>query len=110
MLDLALEAADLLAPEGVSCEVIDLRTLKPLDVDLVAESVRRTGRLVFVEEGTGGVGAEVCTQVVERCGPQLAGRVVRVAAGDVPIPSSGPLEQMVIPQLRDIVSGCIECL
>ncbi|MBI4504706.1 MAG: alpha-ketoacid dehydrogenase subunit beta [Chloroflexi bacterium] len=110
MLDLALEAADVLAAEAVSCEVIDLRTLKPLDVATLAESVARTGRLVFVEEGTGGVGAEVCAQVVERCPRLLRGRVVRVAARDVPIPSSAPLEQRVVPQVADILSGCLDSL
>jgi pyruvate/2-oxoglutarate/acetoin dehydrogenase E1 component len=110
MLDLGLEAADVLASEGVSCEVVDLQTLKPLDVVTLAESATRTGRFVFVEEGTGGVGAEVCTQVLESCGGSLGGRIVRVAARDVPIPSAGPLEQRVIPQLADIINGCLQSL
>jgi len=110
MLDLSLEAAALLDGEGVECEVIDLRTLKPLDVPSLVESVERTGRMVFVEAGTGGIGAEVCTQVLERCFGYLQGRVVRVAARDVPIPSAGPLEQRVIPQVADILDGCLECL
>jgi 2-oxoisovalerate dehydrogenase E1 component len=109
MLDLSLEAAEILAPEGVSCEVIDLQTLKPLDADTLAVSAAKTGRFVFVEEGTGGVGAEVCTQVTERVG-RLPGRIVRVAARDAPIPSSGPLERRVIPQLSDIVNGCLDSL
>jgi pyruvate/2-oxoglutarate/acetoin dehydrogenase E1 component len=110
MLDLSAEAAEVLASEGVSCEVIDLQTLKPLDVVTLAESAARTGRFVFVEEGTGGVGAEVCTQVLECCGGSLGGRIVRVAARDVPIPSSGPLEQRVIPQVADIINGCLQSL
>lgn len=110
MLDLALEAADVLAGEGVECEVIDLRTLKPLDLDTITTSVANTGRLVFVEEGTGGVGATVSAAVVERCLGSLVGRPVRVAAKDVPIPSAGPLEQRVIPQLADIIEGCLESL
>jgi pyruvate/2-oxoglutarate/acetoin dehydrogenase E1 component len=110
MLDASLEASALLEAEGVSCEVIDLRTLKPLDVDTLATSVEHTGRFVFVEEGTGGVGAEVCTQVVERCLPYLTGRVVRVAAQDSPIPSAGPLEQQVIPQVGDILQACLDSL
>lgn len=110
MLDLSLQAAELLAAEGVSCEVIDLRTLKPLDEDTLAASVARTGRFVFVEEGTGGVGAEVCTRVVERCLPLLTGKVVRVASRDVPIPSSAPLERRVIPQLEDILNACLDSL
>jgi pyruvate/2-oxoglutarate/acetoin dehydrogenase E1 component len=110
MLDLSLEAAEILDSEGVSCEVIDLQTLKPLDAETLAASAARTGRFVFVEEGTGGVGAEVCTQVTERCRGQLGGRIVRVAAHDAPIPSSGPLERHVIPQLSDIVNGCLDSL
>jgi len=110
MLDLSLEAADLLAAEGIECEVIDLRTLKPLDVETLAAPVGRTGRFVFVEEGTGGVGASVSATVVERCFGLLAGRPVRVAARDVPTPSSGPLEQRVIPQLTDIIEGCLASL
>lgn len=110
MLDLALEAADLLAGEGVECEVIDLRTLKPLDTATLEESVRRTGRFVFVEEGTGGVGAAVSAAITERCVGALVGRPVRVATRDVPIPSSGPLERRVVPQLADIVEGCLASL
>ena len=107
MLDLSLDAAAVLAAEGIECEVIDLRTLKPLDIDTLAESVGRTGRFVFVEEGTGGVGAEVSIRVAER----LPGtRLARVAARDVPIPSSGPLERRVIPQLADIIEGCLASL
>jgi pyruvate/2-oxoglutarate/acetoin dehydrogenase E1 component len=109
MLDLSLEAAEVLAAEGLSCEVIDLRTLKPLDIETLVSSVERTARFVFVEEGTGGVGAEVCAQIAERCMGYLEG-CVRVAARDVPIPSSGPLEQRVIPQLADIVDGCLNSL
>lgn len=107
MLDMALEAAAVLEPEGVECEVIDLRTLKPLDIETLLMSAGRTGRFVFVEEGTGGVGAEVCTRIAE----QLAGvRIVRVAAHDVPIPSSGPLESCVIPDVTAIVNGCLNSL
>lgn len=110
MLDLSLEAAEILSSEGVQCEVVDLRTLKPLDVGTLVDSVSKTGRFVFVEEGTGGVGAEVCTRVLQHMPGSLAGRMVRVAARDVPIPSSGPLEQRVIPGVADIVNGCIDSL
>jgi pyruvate/2-oxoglutarate/acetoin dehydrogenase E1 component len=107
MLDMCLEAAEILASEGLECEVIDLRTLKPLDTETLLGSVGRTGRFVFVEEGTGGVGAEVCSRIAERA---HGSRIVRVAARDVPIPSSGPLEQRVIPQVADIISGCLDSL
>jgi len=107
MVDMALEAAALLATEGVECDVIDLRTLKPLDIKTLLASTATTGRFVFVEEGTGGVGAEVCSRIAEA---QPGVRVVRVAARDVPIPSSGPLEQHVIPQIADILDGCLNTL
>ena len=107
MLDMSLEAADVLATEGVECEVIDLRTLKPLDLETLLESAATTGRLVFVEEGTGGVGADVCSRVAEA---MPGTRIVRVAARDLPIPSSGPLEQHVIPQVTDIIQGCLNSL
>jgi pyruvate/2-oxoglutarate/acetoin dehydrogenase E1 component len=107
MLDSALEAADVLSSEGVECQVVDLRSLKPLDMDTLLDAARRTGRFVFVEEGTGGVGAEVCSRVAEEC---PGTRISRVAARDVPIPSSGPLEQHVIPQLTDIINGCLNTL
>lgn len=107
MLGIALEVADVLGSEGVDCEVIDLRTLKPLDLETLAASAGRTGRFVFVEEGTGGIGAEVISRVAE----QIPGvRVARVAAADTPIPSSGPLEQQVIPGLEDIIDGCLRTL
>jgi pyruvate/2-oxoglutarate/acetoin dehydrogenase E1 component len=107
MLAMSLEAAALLATEGVECDVIDLRTLKPLDLNALLESASRTGRFVFVEEGTGGVGAEVCSCIAEAT-PGV--RIVRVAARDVPIPSSGPLEQHVVPQVADIIQGCLSSL
>jgi pyruvate/2-oxoglutarate/acetoin dehydrogenase E1 component len=107
MLDHCLEAAMLLATEGLECDVIDLRTLKPLDLDTIMTSVTRTRRLVCVEEGTGGVGAEICSRVAESC---PGTRVARVAARDVPIPSSGPLEMHVIPQVADIINGCLATL
>jgi pyruvate/2-oxoglutarate/acetoin dehydrogenase E1 component len=110
MVDLCLESAALLAAEGITCDVIDLRTLKPLDVETVASSAARTGRFIFVEEGTGGVGAEVCARVVEHRSGATVGRIARVAARDVPIPSSGPLEQRVIPQLHDVLDACLDCL
>lgn len=107
MLDMSLEAADVLTTEGVECEVIDLRTLKPLDLETLLESVAGTGRFVFVEEGTGGVGADVCSRVAEA---MPGTRIVRVAARDLPIPSSGPLEQHVIPQVTDVIQGCLNSL
>ncbi|HEX6583966.1 MAG TPA: alpha-ketoacid dehydrogenase subunit beta [Thermoleophilaceae bacterium] len=105
---MAEQVAEGLAAEGLSCEVIDLRTLKPVDRDTVFASVRKTGRVVILEEGnkTGGVGAEVAACIAEECLEHLRGRVVRVGAADAPVPAAPKLEQSVLPQLEDIVAAC----
>jgi pyruvate/2-oxoglutarate/acetoin dehydrogenase E1 component len=102
--EIALEAAETLAAEGAEAEVVDLRTLRPLDTSTVAESVARTGRLVVVEEGppTGGYGGEVIASAVELVGP-LAAR--RVAMPDLPIPFSGPLEDAVLPSAAAVAAA-----
>ncbi|MFN2432970.1 MAG: alpha-ketoacid dehydrogenase subunit beta [Gemmatimonadota bacterium] len=104
----AQQLAEGLETEGVSCEVIDLRSLKPLDRETLAASVSRTGRAVILEEGnrTGGVGAEVAAFLAEECLESLRGRVVRVGAADVPLPAAPSLERAVLPQLEDIVDAC----
>lgn len=101
---LSCEAAAGLMEEGINAEVIDLRSLKPLDLDSVIKSVKKTGRLVCVEEGnvTGGVGAEVASSVVEAALPFLDGRVTRVGRPDVPIPASGKAERFVLPDVENI--------
>ena len=99
--------ANALDGEGVSCEVVDLRTLKPLDSETLRASVRKTGRAVIVEEGnrTGGVGAEVAALLAEDCLESLRGRVVRVGSADAPLPAAPALEQAVMPQVEDIVDA-----
>jgi len=94
--EVALEAAETLAAEGIEAEVVDLRTLHPLDTQTLAESAARTGRLVVVEEGppAGGYAAEVIASLVELVGPLTARRVTMP---DLPIPFSGPLEDAVLP-------------
>jgi len=101
----ALTAAEELAAEGISAEVIDLRTLAPLDTDTIVASVQKTGRLVTIEEGhrTGGVGAEIAAQIAEHAYQYLDAPIRRVAAHDVPIPFSHPLEQIVLPSCASIV-------
>jgi len=105
--ELARRAADELAQDGVEAEVIDLRTLKPLDMETVAASVMKTGRLVSVEEGNvfGGIGAEVAGQVTERCLDYLDGRVVRVGKPDVPIPASVEAERRLLPDAGSVVEA-----
>ena len=104
---LCLEAAAKLAAEGVSAEVIDVRTLKPLDFDLIARSVTKTKRAVIVHEAclTGGFGAEVAARISETLFDTLAAPVTRVAARDVPVPFSPVMEQYVVPQVGDILAA-----
>jgi len=100
----ALKAAEGLQSHGISAEVVDLRTLAPLDMATVAESVNRTGRVVVVEEGwvTGGVGAELVARISDECFGYLSAPPRRVAAADVPVPASRVLEQAVTPDFQDI--------
>ena len=109
---LALQAAAELEKEGFSCEVVDLRTLTPLDTESFVESVRRTGRAVVVEESwrTCGVGAELTSRIYEGCFEYLKAPVKRVAALDVPTPYSRKLEKLCIPTTEDIVLAVKETL
>lgn len=102
-----MAAAEALAREGVSAEVIDLRTLKPLDIGTVLGSVRRTGRLVVVHEAGPlcGVGAEVAAQVAEQAFASLKAPVRRVTSADVPTPASHVLEAAFLPQVAHIVAA-----
>jgi pyruvate dehydrogenase E1 component beta subunit len=102
-----MEAAQTLAGEGIEAEVVDLRTLAPLDWDAVAASLRRTNRAVIVHEAclTGGFGAELAARIQEELFECLDAPVLRVAARDVPIPFSPPLEDFVLPKPADVVSA-----
>jgi pyruvate/2-oxoglutarate/acetoin dehydrogenase E1 component len=104
---LALQAGRQLARDGVELEVIDVRTLKPLDVETIVESVRKTGRLVVVSEGarTGGFASEVVARLVDEVYDTLQAAPVRVAAKDTPMPYAAPLEREVLPQVEDVVAG-----
>jgi pyruvate/2-oxoglutarate/acetoin dehydrogenase E1 component len=110
MVGLALEATEDL--EGASVEVIDLRSLVPLDRDAILASVRKTSKVVVLHEATRscGVGAEVCALIAEEAFEDLDGPVVRVTAPDTPIPFSPPLERAVLPQLDDVKEACRELL
>ena len=102
-----IAAADLLAKNGVSAEVIDLRSLKPLDENAILESTRKTGRVLVVHEASRmcGVGAEISAIVAEKAFSSLKAPVLRVTGPDVPAPSSYMLEQAFIPQAQ----GIVEC-
>jgi pyruvate dehydrogenase E1 component beta subunit len=107
MVGFALQAAEKLAEEGISAEVIDLRTLRPLDIDTVIESVKKTSRLVSAEEGWGpmGVGAEVVARVVEHAFDWLDAQPVRVHQEDVPLPYAANLEALSLPGTDKIVAA-----
>jgi pyruvate dehydrogenase E1 component beta subunit len=104
---LTLAAAVELEKEGISCEVIDLRTLNPLDAATCTESVRKTGRGVVVEEcwRTCGLGAEIASRIYESCFDRLLAPIQRVSGLDVPMPYSRHLEKLCIPQVEDIVKA-----
>ncbi len=107
MILLALEAAEELAKEGIDAEVVDPRTLKPLDIDTIINSVKKTSKAVVVHEGyrTCGVGAEVVAQIMERAFDYLDAPVIRVAGEDVPIPMSPVLEEAAVPSKEKIVNA-----
>ena len=107
MLLRALDAAAKLAEEGINAEVIDLRTLKPLDLETVVQSVRKTGRLVGVTEGykTGSVISELFTLINESAFDYLDAPMVRVAALDVPVPMAESLEDAAVPNVQSIING-----
>lgn len=106
----ALKAAEQLAQEGIEAEVIDLRSLRPLDKETILSSVEKTSKLVTAEEGTkmGGVGAEIAAVVAEEGLQFLDAPVKRIAGAEAIIPSSRYADQMVIPQIADIVQGVKE--
>jgi len=112
MLHASLSAADQLADQGVDAEVIDLRTLRPLDTRPILESVQKTNRMVMVEEGwrAYGIGAEVASQVTELTFDYLDAPVRRVAQAEVPLPYNRRLEQMALPQEEDIVRAVNDVL
>ena len=104
---LAISAAEQLAEEGVMAEVIDLRTLKPLDLDTILESVTKTKRVVLIHEAHrfGGLGAELAATIQEKAFHYLEGPVQRITALDVPIPFNRTLEKIVLPSVGAIISA-----
>jgi len=101
----ALEAAEIVAAEGISVEVIDLRTLAPMDDEAIFRTVKKTNRLLIVHEDTrtGGMSGEITARVNETCFEWLDAPVLRVTAADIPLPYAPPLEDYVLPQTADIV-------
>ncbi|HEY9538833.1 MAG TPA: pyruvate dehydrogenase complex E1 component subunit beta [Kiloniellaceae bacterium] len=110
MVGKALEAAEKLAAEGIDAEVIDLRSLRPLDSEAIVASVKKTNRLVTCEEGWGysGIGSEIAAVVMEQAFDWLDAPVKRVCGVDVPMPYAANLEALALPQIDDIVVGAKE--
>ncbi len=108
MVHKSVEAAETLAEEdGLDVEILDLRTLLPLDDDAVVESVKKTGKVLVVHEDTrtGGIAGEICMRINERAFEWLDGPVLRVTAIDAPVPYSGSLEDYFLPQTHDVVTA-----
>ncbi|NJD58509.1 MAG: alpha-ketoacid dehydrogenase subunit beta [Anaerolineales bacterium] len=112
MLDVSLKAADQLAQDGIEAEVVDLRTLRPLDMGPVLDSFKKTNRAVIVEEGwrSYGVGAEVATRIYEEAFDFIDAPIQRVAQKEVPLPYNHNLEQLALPQLEDVIKAVREVL
>jgi pyruvate dehydrogenase E1 component beta subunit len=104
---LILEAAEKLATEGIEAELIDLRTLRPLDIPTVIESVKKTNRIVTVEQGwpIGSIGSEICSQVVEQAFDYLDAPPTKITGKDVPMPYAANLEKLALPHADDVVAA-----
>jgi len=110
MVPVALKAAEELEKDGVSCEVIDPRTIRPLDLDTIIESVKKTNRVVIAEESHPfcGVGAEISAQIAERAFDYLDAPVKRVSGVDVPMPYAKNLEQLALPDFEKVIQAVRE--
>jgi pyruvate dehydrogenase E1 component beta subunit len=111
-LELTMKAADELAKEGILIEVVDLRTLRPLDMDPVLESFKKTNRAVVVEEGwkSFGVGSEIAARLYEQAFDYADAPIVRVAQKEVPLPYNRTLEQAALPQVEDVIAAVKEVM
>jgi pyruvate/2-oxoglutarate/acetoin dehydrogenase E1 component len=112
MVTKALNVTEKLSGEGISVEVVDPRTIKPLDMDLIAESLKKTGRAVLVEEAyySGGFTCYLAAEIIKSCFDWLDAPVLRVAELDCPIPYENNLENMVIPSKDRIENTILEAL
>jgi pyruvate dehydrogenase E1 component beta subunit len=110
MVKLAMQAAEELEQAGIAAEIIDLRTLRPFDVETVVASVKKTNRIVAVEEGWpfAGIGSELAAIMMEECFDWLDAPVKRVAGKDVPLPYAANLERLAVPQVEEIVAAARE--
>lgn len=112
MLEVSMKAADQLAQAGIEAEIVDLRTLRPLDMEPVIESFKKTNHAVVVEEGwkSFGVGSEIAARIYEEAFDYVDAPVKRVAQDEVPLPYNRTLEQMALPQVEDVIAAVKEVL
>jgi pyruvate dehydrogenase E1 component beta subunit len=112
MLEVSIKAADQLAQEGIEVEIVDLRSLRPLDMDPVLQSFRKTNRAVIVEEGwrSFGVGAEISARIYEEAFDFVDAPIRRVAQKEVPLPYNRNLEQLALPKIEDVIAAVKEVL
>lgn len=112
MLEISFKAADALAKEGIEAEIVDLRTLRPLDMEPVLESFKKTNRAVIVEEGwkSFGVGSEIAARIYEQAFDYVDAPIRRVAQQEVPLPYNRTLEQMALPKVEDVIQAVKEVL
>jgi 2-oxoisovalerate dehydrogenase E1 component beta subunit len=105
MVHVALEAADILAKQGIEVEVVDLRTVSPLDREAIAQTVRKTNKVILLHEDvrTGGLAGEISAIINEEAFDDLDGPIVRLAALDSPVPFSPPQEEYFLPKVSDVV-------
>lgn len=111
-LELSMKAAEELAKEGIQIEVLDLRTLRPLDMEPVIESFKKTNRAVVVEEGwkSFGVGSEIVARIYEQAFDYIDAPILRVAQKEVPLPYNRTLEQAALPQVEDVIAAVKEVM
>ena len=107
MVHTALEASKILKENGISCEILDLRTILPLDKKSILDTVKKTNKVIVLHEQTktGGVGAEVSALISEHCFDCLDGPIIRVASPDTPVPYSAQMEEAFIPQAKDVITA-----
>ena len=107
MVGKAVSASKILSGQNINSEIIDLRTIKPLDINLILESVKKTNKLIICEEGFpfSGISSEIISQVQERAFDWLDAPISRVTGLDVPLPYAENLEKMALPQVEDIVEA-----
>jgi 2-oxoisovalerate dehydrogenase E1 component beta subunit len=109
MVHVALEAATALEEKGIDIEIVDLRTLLPMDKETIFNSVKKTNKVIVLHEATrtGGVGAEVSALISEHIFDHLDGPIIRITAPDTPVPYSPPLEEFFLPKAKDVIDAAL---